>query len=161
MTDYIAESKPAIIDLDKRMFVRIIVSGLLIGLATWGFGYLLDRFILSAWFCNDTATQACSSSLIYAGNISAVVMAVVGISALVKLGVFRPLLIVLASLITLWGLSGWLASLSIVEAAVWSSLVYGLSYITYAWLARIRRAAVMMIVVVLVVVSARLVAAFL
>ena len=88
-------------------------------------------------------------------------MSVVGISVLVKLGVFRPLLIVLASLITLWGLSGWLADVSIVEAALWSSLVYGLSYITYAWLARIRRAAVMVIVVALVVISARLIAALL
>lgn len=161
MTDYITESKPAIIDLDKRMFMRILVAGLVIGLLTWGLSVILDRFILSAWFCNDESSQACSSSLIYAGNISAVIMSVVGITALVKLGVFRPLLIVLASVITFWGLSGWLADVSLLEAAFWSSLVYGLSYITYAWLARIRRAALMMVVVAIIVIGARLIAALL
>lgn len=161
MSDYIAESKPAIIDLDKRMFVRIVLVGLVIGLATWAFSLVLDRFILSAWFCNDAQSLACSSSTIYAGNISAVVMSVVGISVLVKLGVFRPLLIVLATLITLWGLSGWLINTSLVESAIWTAVVYGLAYIAYAWLARIRRAAVMIVLVALVAIGARLIAAFL
>lgn len=160
MTEYIAESRPTIIDLDRRMFLRIVLTGFFVGLATWGLTFVLNNYVLTAWFCSDDGSLVCSSSTIYAGNIAAVILAIVGISALVKLGVFRPLLIALASLITLWGVAGWLSSVSIIESILWTSILYGVSYITYAWLARIRRAEIMIAIVAIVVVASRLVAVF-
>src|SRR3990167_9122220 len=105
MADYIAESQPSIIEMNIKVFLRVVVAGLVVGLAAWLLTYLLERFILQAIFCGDNQAANCSNSVVYAGNIAAVIMTIVDLTALVKLSVFRPLLIVLATMVSLWGMA--------------------------------------------------------
>lgn len=155
MADYIAESQPSIIEMNIKVFLRVVVAGLVVGLATWLLTYLLERFILQAIFCGGNQAANCSNSAVYAGNIAAVIMAIVGLTVLVKLSVFRPLLIVLATMVSLWGMAGWLSGLTLFETIVFSALLYAACYAAYTWLARIRNAVVMVIVVVLVAIASR------
>lgn len=155
MTDYIAESQPPIIEMNIKAFLRVVLAGLIVGLITWLLTYLLQQFILQAIFCNSVQAENCSNSIVYAGNIAAVIMTIVGLTVLVKLSVFRPLLIVLATMVSLWGMAGWLAGLSLVETIIFSGLLYAICYAAYTWLARIRNAVVMIIVVVVVAIATR------
>lgn len=161
MADYIIETKPPIIETNGKIMLRVLVTGLIVGIVSWALTFLLDRFILQAIFCHDAQAAMCVSSYTYAGNIVGIIMAIVGVSVLVRLGVFRPLLIVLATLVSLWGLAGWVSDLRWFEALLWTAVLYAVCYVAYAWLARIRNAVVMVVIVAVVVVATRLVPMFL
>lgn len=91
MVDYVTESKPAIIDQDVRLSAKVALTGAVIGIAVWGLAILLERFVLKSIFCGDPSAAACTDIATYAGNIAAVIMAIIGVVVLVRLSVFRPL----------------------------------------------------------------------
>lgn len=155
--EYVAEAKPAIIDQDGRGIAKIAIIGAVLGVVAWGLALLLEKFILRAMFCGNESASACVNVDAYAGNIAAVVVAIIGVVALVRAGVFRPLLIVLGSTISLWGLAAWLSPLTFVEQALWSALLFALAYVLYAWIARIRHAVVVLILFVVVALATRLI----
>lgn len=157
MVEYVAEAKPAIIDQDARGMMKIAVIGAVLGVLVWGLALLLERFVLKAMFCGESAGSACENITAISGNIAAVIVAIIGLVGLVQARVFRPLLIVLGAAISLWGMAAWLSPLSMVEQVIWSAILYALMYALYAWVARVRNAVVMLILCVLVVLATRLV----
>ena len=155
MAEYAFESKPAIIEQNKGLTLRIALIGAVIGLLTWMLAYGLQRYVLATLFCdNDTI---CQSSIDYAGAISIVVTAVIAVVVLVRSLVYRPLLIVLAATVSLWGITSWLSGLSILEQAGWIALLFALAYSAYAWLARVRNVVVMLILVALLAIASRVI----
>lgn len=160
MVDYVTEAKPAIIEQDGRLSLKVALTGIVLGIVVWGLTLLLERFVLRALFCGDPSAAACVSITTYAGNIAAVVVAIVGVVALVRLNVFRPLLIVLGGAISLWGMAAWLQDLSRLEQVFWSALLYALLYSLYAWVARIRSAVIVLIIFALVALATRLIPMF-
>lgn len=155
MVDYVTESRPAIIEQDARLSLRVALTGALMGVLVWGIAALLERFVLRAIFCGDPSAAACVDITTYAGNIATVIVAIVGVVTLVRLGVFRPLLIVLGAAISLWGLAAWLSGLGIFEQIIWSVVLYTLLYSLYAWIARIRHAVVVILVFIAVAIASR------
>lgn len=155
MADYVTESKPVIIDQDQRMMLKVAVAGVTLGLLAWGITFLLENYALKAFFCGDPGAAACVNITTYSGNIAAVVVALVGLVALVRLSIFRPLLIVLGAAISLWGMAAWLADLHVIEQLSWSALLYALFYGLYTWVARIRNPVVVLIVFAFVAVGSR------
>lgn len=154
MAEYVFESKPVIIEQQRSLFLRVALTGAILGLAAWVLTYLLQRFVLSTFLCEGQAT-GCMNSIVFAGNITAVIIAIVGVAMLVRMSVYRPLLIALGTLISLWGLAGWLAGLSVIESVAWTVLLYALAYSAYAWLARIRSVVLMLVLVALLVIITR------
>lgn len=161
MTDYIAESQPSIIEIDTKTFMKVVFTGFVVGVVTWLLAFLMQKYIFQSLFCGGDQVAACSNSVAYAGNIAAVITSILGLTALVKLAVFRPLLIVLATLVSLWGMAVWLENLSVIENIAFSGILYALAYAAYTWLARIRNAVVMVILVVVVAVATRVIPAVL
>ena len=157
MADYVVETKPAIIDQDQRLMLKSASSGLLLGVAVWVIAFVLENYILRAFFCNDPGAAACVNITTYSGNIAAVIAALIGLVTLVRLSIFRPLLIVLGAAISLWGLAAWLADLHVVEQIIWSIVLYALFYSLYTWIARIRNPVVVLIVFAVVAVSSRII----
>lgn len=157
MVDYVTEAKPAIIEQDGRLSIKVVIAGLVLGLLTWGLTWLLERFVLKALFCGDPSAAACVNITTYAGNIAAVVIAIIGVVALVRLNVFRPLLIVLGGVVSLWGMAAWLQNLNMIEQMLWSAVLYALLYSLYAWVARIRSAIVVLILFAVVAIATRLI----
>jgi hypothetical protein len=160
MVDYVTEAKPAIIEQDGRLSLKVAATGIVLGIAVWGLTVLLERFVLRGLFCGDPSAAACVNITTYAGNIATVIVAIVGVVALVRLNVFRPLLIVLGGAISLWGMAAWLQNLGMVEQVLWSALLYALLYSLYAWVARIRNAVMVLIVFALVALATRLIPMF-
>jgi hypothetical protein len=75
----------------------------------------------------------------------------------VRLHVFRPLLVIIASFISLWGV------LTILQPAAWhvtllvTAGLYGFAFGLFAWIARIRTFYIAALVVVVMVIVLRLV----
>ena len=157
MVDYVTEARPAIIEQDGRSIARIAIIGAILGAVAWGLAFVLERFVLRAMFCGDESAAACVNISAYAGNIAAVIVAIVGVVALVRASVFRPLLIVLGAVISLWGIAAWLAPLGIVEQIAWSVVLYALAYVLYAWLARIRNVVIVLVLFAIVAFATRVI----
>lgn len=156
MAEYVYESKPTIIDQQRSLMLRVAGVGVVLGLSAWALTYVLERFVLSSLLCGEQG-PACASSTAYAGGIATVIIAIVGVAVLVRLTVYRPLLIAIGVAISLWGLATWLVGLGVLESVGWTILLYVLGYLAYAWLARIRNVPVMLVLVALLVIATRVV----
>lgn len=137
--------------------VRAFLVGLVVGLVSVGLFYALDHFIFGAALCRE-GVQGCSAAPTYSAIIATIVGVIVGIIALAKVGIYRPLPVAIAAGVAMWGMYG-LLSANIVW--YWGLLVgmilFGLAYLLFAWLARIRSFVVSLIVLAVVVVLIRLV----
>lgn len=157
MAEYVFESKPVVIEQQRSVFVRVALLGAALGLAAWVLTYLLERFVLSSLVCGG---EVCAQGTVFAGNIAGVIIAIVGVVALVRMAVYRPLLIALGAVISLWGLAAWLGGLSILESVGWTVLLYALAYSAYTWIARIRNVPIMLILVTVLVIASRVIPLF-
>ena len=155
MAEYVFESKPAIIEQNKGVALRVALIGAVIGVLTWVLSYALERFVLSALFCGDQAT--CERAVDYSGAIALIIASVVGLVVLVRTHVYRPLLVVIGVAISLWGITAWASGLMILEQLGWAALLFALAYSAYTWLARIRNVVIMLILVVLLVIASRVI----
>lgn len=154
-SDYTTETY--IIDIDKRTLVQIFLTGLGVGVLIWGLTWLLDRYAVAPLTCGTTTLAASCQSAVFAGHIATIIAMIAGVLALVRFGVFRPLLIGLAALVSLWGAMTWLLGFEWYIALPTVAVLYALAYSVFAWLSRIRNFVVTLIAIVLVVVVCRVV----
>ena len=125
-----------LIEMSQRQVVQIVLLGLGLGVVAWVLSELVRRVILVPLFCGDPASGVCVNAPDFAANIALIIAAVAGLMGLVRLSVYRPLLIILAVLVSLWGLGAWTASLGWYESLAWFVILYALCYIAFAWLVR-------------------------
>jgi hypothetical protein len=154
---YTNDTPPAFVAMNMKKLLFIILFGMLAGLVTWGLTTALDTYVYKAILCrNDTAVQ-CATSYQYATITATIIGAAVGLFGLVKMQVFRPLLIVLASFVSLWGLMLLLTPLAWYGAMIAAAGLYGLAFGVFAWLARVRKFWIAAILVILLVIAVRLI----
>ncbi|MCA9327275.1 hypothetical protein KDA14_01980 [Candidatus Saccharibacteria bacterium] len=146
-----------LIELQPRQLAQIALAGAIAGVAVWLLTLLIRQVILVPIFCGNPANAACVGATDIAGIFATIIAAVIGLMGLVRIGAFRPLLIVIAAAISLWGLSSWVSGLFI-GALVWSVVLYTLTYAAFAWFVRIRPFVPALLVVVFVVFLARVLA---
>ncbi len=154
----VTESSPrwgGLIELQPQQLVQIVLLGLGVGAAAWLLTLLIRQAILVPLFCGDPSNGICGGSVDIAGGIATVLAAITGLMGLVRLGIYRPLIIAVASAISLWGLSGLVSELLWFEALAWFALLYALCYAAFAWLVRPRSLAPVVVIIVIVVIAAR------
>lgn len=121
-----------------------IVSGLLF----WLLSIVIKDYIINPVYCNSEINSlTCSNSVIISGDISSILVAVVGIVVMVKKKMHQPLIISLATMISLWGLYGFVSELSYVESIGWILLCYILAYLLFSWIAKEDRVWMVLILV--------------
>lgn len=125
-------------------FWRIALIGAALGAIYWGLTALLSNYV------NSTSIS---------GDISTIVIAVLGIIVMMRLNMAQPLAIAVASGSALWGLSLWTSGLVVGEIIAWSVLLYTLAYAIFSWVARYTHVVPVLICIALVVVSVRIVIA--
>jgi hypothetical protein len=91
-----------------------------------------------------------------AGDISTIIIATIGIILMLNLGMARPLLVAVASAISLWGLSKLTDGLGWLELLIWSALIYGLAYLLFSWLTRYKKIIPVLITAIIVVIIVRI-----
>lgn len=144
-----------LIEVKQQLMIQVALLGAALGVAAWLLAALIRQVIFEPLFCGDAANGMCVSAASNSGLVALTIVSVAGLMGLVRLGAYRPLLVVIAAAITLWGLASWTHNLSWLEAILWSAILFALSYVVFLWLARIRPFAIAVIAIVLVVVLAR------
>jgi len=150
------EPQTQLIDMRVNTIIQVVLLGVILGAITWLLTLLLERFVITPVFCADAGNGICMNASTVAGNIALVLSAIGGLLGLIRLGVYRPLLVVIAASIVLWGLAGWLGGLLWYEALAWTVLLYAATYAAFAWLVRPRFFLAAIILVLIVVIVARL-----
>lgn len=142
----------------RRSVITVAIIGAIVGAITWGLVLLLEHLLIIPIFCSSTGNfSVCANGGEVAGNLATVFAAVFGAFALVRYGYYRPIVIAIASACVLWGLSPALGGLDWFEALVWTVLLSALTYLTFAWLTRMRHFVIMLVVVIVAVIIVRLV----
>lgn len=153
-----SETPSSLIDMRPATVIQVALLGVILGAISWLITLLLGRFVLDAIFCaNEATTGVCLNTNVIAGNIALVLAAIGGVLGLVRLGVYRPMLVAIAVAITLWGVAGWVDGLMWYESLVWTIVLYALSYAALTWLVRPRTFLIAIILVLVVVIAARIV----
>lgn len=144
-----------LITMTMRDLLGTIGTGLGIGILTSGIYFLMNRFVFAAVLCRSGSDSDCINAPLYAMIVAMVFGAIAGLVALAALRIYRPLLIVIATSIVMWGFSSLVSTMPwyfvILIPAVLFALLYGL----FAWVARIRSFVVALLVTVVLVVLLR------
>lgn len=151
------EGRPAFfIEMSGRQFLGTVVVGLVTGLLAWGLALVLEQYVLKGMFCHALMTEQCAAVPGYSRGLAAVLTGVASVFALVKLQVFRPLLVALGAIISLWGIGATLVLMPIGIAAALYAGAFAVAYTAFMWLARLRSFWVAAILMTLLVVAVRL-----
>lgn len=124
-----------------------------LGAIWWALSAMLRRYAVDPVIC--TQGGACADGLVIAGNIALAGVAILGIFALLRMSVARPLVVALASGVMLWNLGGFIAGLSWYEALGWSVILFILSYVLFWLIARMRSLTASLITTVVVLILVR------
>lgn len=153
-----AITQPMYVGSDRRSIINIALTGLGVGIIGWLLNLAIQRFFVIPVFCNNTDSfSMCANGGTIAWVIAMIIVSAVGLFSLVNIGVFRPLLAVLATMVALWGVSTWLGPLEWWHAMLWHGGLFALAYLLFTWIARTERFPVAFIASVLVVLLLRLV----
>ena len=149
-----------VIQTDNRYFrgangrVRVIGIGLFVGILSLGLAWILGRFVVDPLLCRSWALDSCVDSSVIAFNIASVLGAVFGASVLIRIRVYRAVLITLSTLVSFWGLIDLTDGLHWLEVCAWVASLTGVSYLLFFHISRVRSifvAVIMAIAVILVI----------
>ena len=149
-----------LIEMPQNQVIQAVLLGVGMGFVAWLAGLIVRHIVLVPLFCGDPASIVCVNQVDVAANIAAIVVVFIGMMGLVRLSMYRPLIIVLATAVSLWGIGTWTAHLTWYEALAWFVLLYALCYLAFAWLVRPRSFAPMIVLVALAVALIRLLPTF-
>ncbi len=137
-----------------RELLTVCLSGILVGALIATAYYLLNSFVFGAVMCREGASANCSDAPGYAMTVAMIVGGLAGLITLAQIRVYRPLLIVLATAISLWGFHVLVGGMQWYWGLLLTAVLFGLTYMLFAWIVRLRSfvAAVVLTVVLLVVI---------
>ncbi|MCA9334867.1 hypothetical protein KC953_01865 [Candidatus Saccharibacteria bacterium] len=127
-----------LIDMSGRHVVRVALLGAMIGLIGFALTLFMKDVIFQPIICEETVSGGCVSARDTAVMIGMIFMALVGLLGLVRLSVYRPLLIVIAVVVSFWSVGSLTLQLSWYEALAWWVLLYAFGYVFFSWLVRPR-----------------------
>jgi len=153
---YEEDASASLAAISYRQVMQIVGIGLLVGLLTWGLTWLIATFALQGLICGSSATMQCSPAVQYSEMTASILAAGLGLLLFVRLRVFRPLLVVLAATISLWGIISISSAMPWYMVGVMCAVLYMLAYITFAWVVRLRLFWPVVVIVLALVVVVRL-----
>ena len=144
-----------LVTMGTRELLRVVLRGALVGAAAATVYLLLNKFVFTAVLCRPQSTGDCTQASNYAAIAALVLSIFGGVIVLAQARVYRPLLVVLAAFISLWGVQSHADGAAWYWVIIAAAVLLGLSYGLYAWLARIRNFILAVVVTVVVVVLIR------
>jgi hypothetical protein len=158
MSDTNQEATQSLVQpMNPREVIPASVVGASVGFITAAVYYLLTSFVMPALFCHDVATSVCTSAPLTLEGVALIVGAIAGLFGLIRLRVFRPLLVVLATTLSLGGVAQPLGTLAWYWALVATVLLFAFAYAVYVWIAQLRAFWIALVVTVILVIVTRLV----
>lgn len=139
---------------------HLVLIGAALGVVYCVLTYMVGRFIIDPLFCGSSANAiTCSNSTSISGNIADILVSIIGLGVMVRMQVFRPIIIAAATAVLLWGLASWTEGLWFVEAIGWSVLLFALCYMLFSWVGRYARSVPVLIATLLILILGRIVLA--
>lgn len=160
VTRKVAEQvQPGALLMNWRDILKIGVAGAVIGLLTMALYVLFDKYVFSPTLCSDInlGSGRCENKLAFSSSVALVIGALPILFFFVQQRVYRPLLVILLSVVTLWNIPLLLGELAMLPAILLSVLIFALTYLLFAWLAQIRNFPIALIVTIITVIVVRIV----
>lgn len=148
---------PHYVSYTRTEMVQTLVIGAIVGVVVWGLTLLLNKYAFGPLMCRSGIAGKCSDSYSYALITSQVVAGIIGLIMLVRRRIFRPLLVVLGVMITLWGSLNILSDWTWYGAALASLVLYAIAYLVFMLLARIRMLLLSVVAIVVLLAITRFV----
>lgn len=155
MSDSQIDEPPVIVPMSTNDVIGVFMLGGLVGLICWVLGILLHHYVFDAYLCQGDITSQCGVAKDYAAVVAGLVGAGVALGGLMRLRIYRPLLVVLASMFSLWGALQMVWGLLWYQGLLVAVILYALAYVTFSWMARIRPFWVALATLVILVVVIR------
>ena len=155
MSETASETRSNFVPMTWRELARIGAIGAVIGALSVGLYVLFHTYIFQAVLCRDQANTACGQAATYAAITTAFIASFVAVVVLAHIRVYRPLLIILAAILALWGIQSIVAVLPWYWALVGMIAVGALAYSLFAWIARIRSFILSAVVAIVIAVIIR------
>ncbi len=140
-----------------REVLVVVLSGIMAGILIGVGYYLLHQFVFGAVMCREGASSTCSEAPNYAMTVSMIIGGLAGLITLAQVRVYRPLLIVLATTIALWGFHALIGDMAWYWGVLLVGALFGVTYALFAWIVRLRSFVLAVIVTALLVVLIRFV----
>lgn len=141
-----------------RQGMTLFLSGVLVGLVTYGLYVLLERYVFEPIMCRETvALVRCESKDEFANVIALVLGSMLGIVLMVRQRVYRPLLAILGIFLAFWSIFLTLAALPWIVMMIVAALTFGFAYLLFGWLVQPISLPVSLVMVTLAVVAIRVV----
>lgn len=145
-----------VVPMFRSEMMLVVAAGLGVGLAVVALTYLLNEYVFSAVLCRGDDAQECGNASNYAMTVAMVIASIGGLIALVQARIYRPLLVVLAAAVSLWGLNAITANMQWYWTLIIAMVLFAFTYALFTWVARIRSFVISLVVIVVLVVLARL-----
>jgi hypothetical protein len=100
--------------------------------------FLLVSVVVPGLFCQDPATSVCASAPTTMNGIALIIGGGSGLYGLIRLRVFRPLLVVLATILAIGGIAQPLSSVPWYWAILSTMLLTMAAYALFSWVAQLR-----------------------
>ena len=139
------------------MWVRTIILGAVTGFIFWLLTIIVARYIVDPLACGRLFNAAvCVDSTPLAGNIAAILAAIVGLISMVRIAAARPIVIAVATAALLWDLGAWTDGLFWLEAVSWSIILYAAAYALFSWITRSANLLMTVVISLLIVLIIRI-----
>jgi hypothetical protein len=143
---------------DLGVLIRLFIIGAVAGASGWLLYLGVSQFFIEPVFCRNAETfSVCNNGGTIAWITAHVIVMAATVAVLARMAVYRPLLVVLGVLLSLWGAHAWLGGLEWYFGVLWQALLFGLAVALFGWVARTANFVVAVIVSVVLIVLARLV----
>jgi hypothetical protein len=153
MPEDAAQQKPNFItDMSIQSFVRVLIAGLIAGAIAGGLTLLFSIYVFKVTPCY---AETCGTGGQYAAILAGIVSATIGLFWLIRLQVFRPLLVVIAVTIALWGVSLSVLDWQWYYVVLISAGLHAVAYGLFAWLSRIRAFWLVVVLLILIIAGIR------
>lgn len=149
------EVRTILVALELRRMVLAVLVGAGVGLVIWLLNFVLSDYVLGTLLCHGSQAMKCVPAGQYGEVIAGIIGAGLGLFLLVRLQIFRPLLVVLGVFVSLWGIVSSLSLLPWYGVLLSCVLLYALAMIAFTWLARLRSFGLVIVLFVVVAVAVR------
>jgi hypothetical protein len=150
------EKASMITDMSIRQLIQVLLGGLVIGAVVGGLTLLLSTYLFKVTPC---VAETCGTGGQYSAILAGIVGGAAGLFWLMRVQVFRPLLVVLAVTIALWGIAEEILNWPWYAVVLASAGLHALAYGFFAWISRIRLFWVVIILVLVMIVGLRFILA--
>lgn len=144
--------------MTTRSLVSVGIIGLLVGVVTYALYLVLLNYVFEPIMCREGATLArCESRGSFASAVAIILGSMVGLVFLVRERAYRPLLVILAIGLAMWGLFTIIATMPWMLGAIVVALAFAVGYMLFAWLVQPASLLLALVFATVAIVAVRLV----